>query len=91
MTRIQDVAKQSGQPLYLALLDWEKGFDKIVHDKFVLALERIGCSERVINAIRNAGAGTFHDSVFLKVPGNPKNLKNAINMNSLKTLKIPKI
>ena len=36
--RIQDFAESKSSKLSLALLDWEKAFDKIQHDKLILAL-----------------------------------------------------
>ena len=40
--RIQDYTESKGTRLSLALLDWEKAFDKIQHDKLILALQRDG-------------------------------------------------
>ena len=37
--RIQDFAEAKGTQLSLALLDWEKAFDKVQHDRFIFALK----------------------------------------------------
>ena len=49
--RVQDFAEMKGTKLSLALLDWEKAFDKIQHDKLLLALERMGFSTRYRDVI----------------------------------------
>ena len=38
LRRIQDYSEIKGAHLSIALLDWDKGFDKIQHDKLILAL-----------------------------------------------------
>ena len=37
----------------LALLDWEKAFDKVQHDKLIFALEKMGFSQHYCDVIRN--------------------------------------
>ena len=49
--RIQDYAESKGTRLSLALLDWEKAFDKIQHDKSILALQRMGFSSQFCDVI----------------------------------------
>ena len=49
--RIQDYAESKGTRLSLALLDWEKAFDKIQHDKLILALQRMGFSSQFCDVI----------------------------------------
>ena len=43
--RLQDYAESKGARLSLALLDWEKAFDKVQHDKLIVALQKIGFSQ----------------------------------------------
>ena len=40
--RLQDYAEVKGTQLSLALLNWEKAFDKIQHDKLYEAMQRMG-------------------------------------------------
>ena len=53
--RLQDYAEIKGTRLSLALLDWEKAFDKIQHDKLKHALQRMGFSDhyRIEDCYRN--------------------------------------
>ena len=51
--RIQDYAESKAAKLSIALLDWEKAFDKIQHDKLLLALHRLGFSQHFIDVIQN--------------------------------------
>ena len=51
--RLQDYAEVKGTQLSLALLDWEKAFDKIQHDKLYQALYRMGFSEHYRKVIEN--------------------------------------
>ena len=37
----------------MALLDWEKAFDKVQHDKLYIAMERLGFSQHYVDVIRN--------------------------------------
>ena len=37
----------------MALLDWEKAFDKVQHDKLYIAMERLGFSKHYIDVIEN--------------------------------------
>jgi len=44
----------------MALLDWEKAFDKIQHDKMMIALQRLGICSHIIDVIKNCyNAPTF--------------------------------
>ena len=49
--RIQDFAESKAAKLSIALLDWEKAFDKIQHDKLLVALSRLGFSQHYIDVI----------------------------------------
>ena len=40
--RIQYFSESTGAKLSLAMLDWEKAFDRIQHDKLLVALRRLG-------------------------------------------------
>ena len=40
--RLQDYAESKGARLSLALLDWEKAFDKVQQDKLIVALQKMG-------------------------------------------------
>ena len=51
LRRIQDYSEIKGTHLSIALLDWEKAFDKIQHDKLILALRRLGFSRRYTEVI----------------------------------------
>ena len=51
LRRIQDYSEIKGAHLSIALLDWEKAFDKIQHDKLILALRRLGFSRRYTDVI----------------------------------------
>ncbi len=37
----------------MLLLDWAKAFDKITHDGFISALDRMGLAPKLINIIAN--------------------------------------
>ena len=49
--RIQYLAEQSGMDLCLALLDWEKAFDKVDQQRMGEALERLGAPDKMIRVI----------------------------------------
>ena len=51
--RLQDYADIKGTRLSLALLDWEKTFDKIQHDKLNHALQRMGFSDHYRRVIED--------------------------------------
>ena len=51
--RVQDYAELKGAKLSMALLDWEKAFDKVQHDKLYIALERLGFSKQYVDVIKN--------------------------------------
>ena len=38
----------------MALLDWEKAFDKVQHDKLYIAMERLGFSKHYIDVIEDS-------------------------------------
>ena len=45
---IQDYYERSGEKCSFVLLDWEKAFDKISHDKIFQAMERLGVDDHLI-------------------------------------------
>ena len=51
--RIQDYAEMKGAKLSMAMLDWEKAFDKIQHDKLILTLKRLGFSQHYCDVIQD--------------------------------------
>ena len=51
LKRIEDYSEIKGAHLSIALLDWEKAFDKIQHDKLFLTLHRLGFSRRYTDVI----------------------------------------
>ena len=51
--RIQDFAESTSSALSLALLDWEKAFDKVQHDKLILSLNRFGFDVQYVDVIRD--------------------------------------
>ena len=51
--RIQDYSEAKGTRLSLALLDWEKAFDKVQHDKLILALRKKGFSQHYCSIIQD--------------------------------------
>ena len=51
--RIQDFAESKSAKLSLALLDWEKAFDKVQHDKLFIALNRMGFSAHYVDVIKD--------------------------------------
>ena len=50
--RLRDWAEQKHAQFYLALIDWEKAFDKVLHDKLFASLTRLGLSQHFISAIK---------------------------------------
>ena len=51
--RLQDYAESKGALLSLALLDWEKAFDKVQHDKLIVSLQKIGFSQHYCDIIQD--------------------------------------
>lgn len=51
--RAQDFAEKGGTKLSLVLLDWEKAFDKTLHEKLFEALERIGIDEHLMEITKS--------------------------------------
>ncbi len=50
---ILDISEQEGSNLSMILLDWEKAFDKISHEKLIEALERVNIPKNLLNLISN--------------------------------------
>ena len=48
------VKQVSPAKLNMALLDWEKAFDKVQHDKLYIAMERLGFSKHYIDVIEDS-------------------------------------
>lgn len=46
------VLEQKHAQFYLALIHWEKTFDKILHDKLFTSLTRLGLLQHFISAIK---------------------------------------
>ena len=51
--RLQDWSEQKNASFYLALIDWEKAFDKVQHSKLVDSMSRLGFSDHFIDSIRS--------------------------------------
>jgi hypothetical protein len=51
LRRIQDYSDIKGANLSIAFLDWEKAFDKIQHDKLIIALHRLGFNSHYTDVI----------------------------------------
>lgn len=49
--RLQDWSEQKGTDLFITLLDWEKAFDKVQHDKLFDAMRRLGLSEHFVSVV----------------------------------------
>ena len=49
--RLQDIGEQSGANVVLALLDWEKAFDKVAHARMLEALERLNLPQKFLRVI----------------------------------------
>ena len=49
--RIQDLSEQSGMDLCMALLDWEKAFDKVDQKRMEEALTRLNIPKKIIKMI----------------------------------------
>ena len=50
--RLQDWSEQKGAELYMALIDWEKAFDKVQHSKLFDSMTRLGLSNHFINIVK---------------------------------------
>ena len=50
--RLTDVCEQGNEKLSLVVLDWEKAFDKINHNKMFLPLERLNIPSDLLNAVK---------------------------------------
>ena len=64
--RLQDYAESKGARLSLALLDWEKAFDKVQHDKLIVALQKMGFSQ---HSFKIAAISFFVKDAFRIIPG----------------------
>ena len=49
--RLGSKGEMTGTRTLLVLLDWEKAFDRILHDKFMEALRRVNVPDEMVNAI----------------------------------------
>lgn len=52
LRRLQDWAEQKGTEFYLALIDWEKAFDKVQHTKLFDSMSRLGFSHHFVNIVK---------------------------------------
>ena len=50
--RIQDFAEAKGTQSSLALLDWEKAFDKVQHDRLIFALKKNGSVNTIVMSFK---------------------------------------
>jgi hypothetical protein len=50
--RIRDFAEAKGTQFSLALLDWEKTFDKAQHDRFIFALKKLGSVNTIVISLK---------------------------------------
>ena len=44
--------EEAGDTFHTLLLDWEKAFDKVDHDRLIMALTRLGIPPKIINLIK---------------------------------------
>ena len=51
--RLQDIAEKDGSNIAIILLDWEKAFDKIDHERPLEALYRIGVPSKLLFLVEN--------------------------------------
>ena len=59
---MQEIAEKSKSSSTLILLDWEKAFDRVLHDKLIEALHRLMVPNKLISLL-----GSFYENVQLKV------------------------
>ena len=60
--RLQDISEKSKSHSTLMLLDWEKAFDRVAHDKMLETLRRLKVPPRIYNLIKS-----FYSNPQLKV------------------------
>ena len=51
--RLQDISEKSKSHSTLILLDWEKAFDKVAHDKMLETLRRLKVTPRIYNLVKS--------------------------------------
>ena len=51
--RIQDIGEQTGDNLIITLLDWEKAFDKVSHERMLQALERLNIPPKILKVVKS--------------------------------------
>ena len=49
--RLQDWSEQKSTDLFITLLDWEKAFDKVQHNKLFDSMRRLGLSDHFISVV----------------------------------------
>ena len=58
----EDIAESSGEKLAIAFSDWEKAFDKVDLEELIIALDRTGASDEMLEWI-----GKFYDDPKFKI------------------------
>eukprot|EP00975_Prorocentrum_lima_P031682 6650622-Prorocentrum_lima.AAC.1 len=49
--RAGDIGEATKQPVFLVMLDWEKAFDTLAHDRLIAALDRLSVPTLLLEAI----------------------------------------
>ena len=58
--RMVDKGEMTGAKTLLVLLDWEKAFDKVIHEKLIIALERMNIPRKLVALIRDMYSTGIH-------------------------------
>jgi len=70
--RICERAEASQDPMFMVFLDWEKAFDRVIHDKLFQALAEMGLPLKYLDAI----ASLYHEPEFaVKIGGSSSSWK----------------
>eukprot|EP00973_Karenia_brevis_P066825 9289609-Karenia_brevis.AAC.1 len=51
--RVGEYAEMGGSEMHMALLNWEKAFDRIYHDKLFESLRRYRIPEKMVKVIKS--------------------------------------
>jgi hypothetical protein len=88
--RIQDFAEAKGTQLSLALLDGEKAFDKVQHDRLIFALKKMEFSQHYCDIISfKIVSGNLYNYFFLVKDAGLDRLKSNTNLQSDKGAQYP--